>query len=47
MKECKHRWIDMPYGKQYRQAGQYMYHCAKCGQARFVVLTSAAPKDTP
>jgi len=41
MKECKHNWIESPWGEKFRKPLQYMFSCTRCSQARFVQLIGA------
>ena len=38
MAECKHRWVETDWGKPYREARTFMYHCVRCNQCRIARL---------
>lgn len=41
MTECKHRWIEVDWGKPYRKANRYMYVCFRCHQCRIADLIAS------
>lgn len=45
MKECKHRWIEPPWGtgrESYRRAPNFMFYCYRCHECRFVALIGSS-----
>ena len=48
MVECKHNWVEPSFLLKPQRPKEYVFHCTRCEQMRFVLLTtSAAPKETP
>ena len=41
MKECKHNWVEVAWGKRFRAANTFMYHCTRCHQCRIAKLIGA------
>ena len=43
MNDCKHRWQESHFGQKYREAKDYMFACARCGEYRYVAPNNVSP----
>jgi hypothetical protein len=44
--ECKHRWVEVDWGKKSRNEGSYMFHCIRCYQCRIAQLITKEKAPT-
>jgi hypothetical protein len=44
--ECKHRWVEIDWGKKHRTPGHYYYACTRCYQCRIAQLITKEKAPT-